>query len=407
MNYMESKKKGITLYDFLITILIITSLAFYDIKPIFLGVQAITVFYTVFILSTNGYKIKNHIFYYACWLVLFSTYSFLSLLWSAKENETALSCTLSVVQVGLIAICILIYAKDDKRLYGTVLNAFLLAGLVLCFRFFVSVPFKQWGKEERFSKDTIFGSNEPALVLAYASSFLMWRLFVLRKDKIKFNFKTVLYFFGIILFMFVSMMIGTKKGVFIFLINMLIFILCQAKNIISTVIRLLIAVMIAYVLYMIIMKVPILYKSIGYRFEGMIAGFLGEENVDGSTIARMNFAEDAIRVFKTSPLIGIGQDGYRYANSFYRTYSHNNYTEILANLGIIGAIIFYSLHLLIFRGIAKKREKILPLSIILTILILDIAMVSYSSEMVSVLLAMSFAMVHCAQEKNYIEKETR
>ena len=51
---------------------------------------------------------------------------------------------------------------------------------------------------------------------------------------------------------------------------------------------------------------------------------------------RSFFALEALSVFKENLFIGIGQDGYRYVNSREFTYSHNNYVEILANLGIVG-----------------------------------------------------------------------
>lgn len=61
---------------------------------------------------------------------------------------------------------------------------------------------------------------------------------------------------------------------------------------------------------------------------------------DGSSFVRMGMYREAVELFKTSKLFGIGFDQFRVLSSF-DTYSHSTYAEVLACGGILGCVVFF------------------------------------------------------------------
>ena len=379
-----SVKNKFTMYDFIISMLIISCIAFYDEKKIFLGTQMLALVMTF--AEFGRVSIKGELVRYIVWVFGFVLFSYISMIWASKLNDTVLTVTASVLQVGLIGICILVYCTQRYR-FERVINVIVLSGIILCLRFYVSVPSSQWGLRERLSKDTIFGSNNPAMALAYASVLVIWKRTRCETKKQKKIFTSYLY---IIIFMFVSMMTGTKKGILIFAIGFVIISLSRADDLLSLIKRIVVIAIVIGLMYWLIINIDVLYNSIGYRIEAMVMGLQGGES-DRSTEQRMNFLQDAFNVFKENPLIGVGQDGYRYVNSYEFTYSHSNYTEILANLGIIGFGLYYWFIAYIF-GIAIKISKtnILPIVIIVIMCTIDISMISFERETTSIMLAIAY-----------------
>ena len=187
----------------------------------------------------------------------------------------------------------------------------------------------------------------------------------------------------VFVFMFVSLMTGTKKGILIFGIIVLSTFVLKSQNPLKLIFRIGISVFLVFVAFYIIMHVDLLYGAIGYRFERMIYQILGVNGiVDGSTRERVAFIKSAVHVFKENPIVGVGIDGFRYLNEIQHTYSHNNFTELLANLGIIGFAIYYSEY---FGIVVKSKYFIKNNQIVfvmaLAMIIADYGSVTYSSEL--------------------------
>lgn len=122
---------------------------------------------------------------------------------------------------------------------------------------------------------------------------------------------------------------------------------------------------------------PLEEVTLVQRLEGT---FEGKE-----TKKRSGLMEDALLVWQEKPVFGHGIDQYRYSGS-YTTYSHNNYTEILANFGVVGIVLFYSIYLVLFvrslSGIAQGSQAAwVIMATLISIVLMDLARVSYSSRM--------------------------
>ncbi len=125
-----------------------------------------------------------------------------------------------------------------------------------------------------------------------------------------------------------------------------------------------------------------------------------------------------MNMFKEHPIIGSGGNSFitrmRLIGYTHIAYSHNNYTEMLCTLGIIGFIIYYSKWLLTLFKLLKINKKnknnkikdkkaILFLVIIVLFLILDYGSVSYVLEFNMFMLCLIDMYLSIEEEKNLIE----
>lgn len=115
---------------------------------------------------------------------------------------------------------------------------------------------------------------------------------------------------------------------------------------------------------------------------------------EASTVGRNIYRMIAMDMFRMRPLTGFGIDGfhcyladhpYTYTTFAVRAvYSHCNYTELLADFGILGFIFYYILHFNILKRILKFYKENnyfrLTLIIILATLVLDYGGISFQSN---------------------------
>ena len=93
--------------------------------------------------------------------------------------------------------------------------------------------------------------------------------------------------------------------------------------------------------------------------------------IDASTNTRINMIKYGFEMFKSNPILGVGIGNYAYYGYhiyglFAEVYSHNNYIEMLSNIGIVGFISYYfytSLYMYKVEKISEyfnwKRENIM------------------------------------------------
>src|SRR5690606_24187536 len=114
---------------------------------------------------------------------------------------------------------------------------------------------------------------------------------------------------------------------------------------------------------------PLEDRTIVKRMEGTLQG--KETDVRGGLIT------DAIEKWWEKPVVGYGIDQYRVVSK-YSAYSHNNYTELLASLGVIGLVLYYAIFVVLVskavRGVIRGSDASWTvLAIILVLLLMDVA----------------------------------
>lgn len=148
------------------------------------------------------------------------------------------------------------------------------------------------------------------------------------------------------------------------------------------------------------------------RIENFYLFLQGGQVTEGSIETRKAMLSRAAELWKEKPFLGWGIDQYR-AVSGFGTYSHNNFSEILVNNGILGLIIYYSIFLVIFIfSIKMSPEKSgnLKYWLLITIIIIfinDFGMVTYYSKVNWILLGSLFGVLQLGinREREIVSSE--
>ncbi|MDP1904058.1 MAG: O-antigen ligase family protein [Pseudomonadota bacterium] len=125
------------------------------------------------------------------------------------------------------------------------------------------------------------------------------------------------------------------------------------------------------------------------RFANISSYFTGAEFVvrEQSVILRAEMIEKGISLWQQSPVFGWGFDAFRHISG-YGTYSHSNHVELLANYGLIGYIMYYSIYISLVFSMLKhsktnsnvKDLKVTILLLVGLVFIAGISNVSYYSK---------------------------
>lgn len=256
--------------------------------------------------------------------------------------------------------------------------------------------------ESRFV-GTLDNSNTLAIYL-FLTIFLS--MYYINKNPILFYSKYLLSF-NILFVMYTLTATGSKKGIILTIILILIYLVSNIrldKTIFTKLIKFILIFTIIIFTVKEIVNLELLIDNFDRIIKRMTLAYEGISGIGGdtSTTDRLVLIEIAFEHFLSNPLFGIGNTSF---TAMYGFYAHNNYVDLLANLGIIGFLIYYSIHVLLIIKILKIKEasiKFLFLFFILTILLMDIALVSYYSKILIIILSLIYFLIEkeLANEKN-------
>lgn len=150
------------------------------------------------------------------------------------------------------------------------------------------------------------------------------------------------------------------------------------------------------VAFLVVLFAPIIWSRV-QDVPAIRRAMLYYEGSEASADNRVIMAEEAIELWKEKPIFGQGAGQFA-ALTKWGAYSHNDYTELLCNLGGFGLLLYYSLHLMIiglsvrpaFAGSPKHQAA---LAIVLLMLLMDTATVSYVSKTSWICVALAGALV--------------
>jgi O-antigen ligase len=133
--------------------------------------------------------------------------------------------------------------------------------------------------------------------------------------------------------------------------------------------------------------------------ESLFFFFSGEGSNEGSINMRSYMIKLGFEMFKNKLFIGHGIDNYRVLlsmNTGIETYAHNNYIELMVDVGIFGVTIYYLTHIILLRELfCISKETInktlcyVFISIIISYIILSCSLIYYDNKHFSILLALA------------------
>ena len=141
---------------------------------------------------------------------------------------------------------------------------------------------------------------------------------------------------------------------------------------------------------------------------------LSAQKKEGSWEMRQQMIQIGLQQFKKTPIFGIGFGSTHVLTDRYlghNTYLHNNFVEVLVSGGIIGFVLYYSMHWFVIKILWKLRaldkNVQLPLILMIVHLLSDFGTVSFYKKPTYVILTLGFLAVVMAkrQEKSKVDLE--
>jgi len=369
MNISKEKKEQIaSTLSVVVNILIIVYVSLLHISAVskvsnLLSLVFMFLICVVLFLREERFFIPQNLF----WLIAFSIFVAISLLWSqTPENGGYWRAFRTVPLLTIMTILLCNYFRSNEQTKVLVWAIFVM-GFALSF----ALIYYCGGIKNTLSllKNGLrLGGqveNENYLGMSIASSAVVAFYFVIHEKK----------YLSILAFLFLSVMafatgsrtglLGLVVGVILCVLFLLDFSKGKGKRNAIIIILALVAILLFFVL---LFTVPA-FNSIKARTLNMAKSLIGKEEVgDGSTNARLGMFRLGWEAFKEHPFGGVGAGSSCLISDYGDL--HNNYIEVLASFGIIGFILYfipYVISLIQLIPLAKKRNKLCFIAIIINI----------------------------------------
>ncbi len=340
---------------------------------------------------------------YTWWTIFFGVFALVSTKWAwNKIYAMAMSKTLLINGICMFALMNLIITDASK--VRLALKTCVCAPLILEIRVIIS-----GGLFVFLNARSIAGISGNALGLCAAFGACIAIYFIKMKTETLF-FK----FFFLINVMIVVLSASRKAFLCILIPLLFVFVLNNREHFFAILWKIIAAIVLIALAYIAVIKVPFLYNTVGHRMESMIAALFGNsQNADSSASTRMRLIAWGIEWFNQAPWFGHGIDNYRailvryhpdYPTSYY---AHNNYIELLVDVGIVGTFIYYWNYLSIFAKCIKKRKslsygELLFTGMLFSLMINEYGLVSYYDKYIQMLILL----IWCATDGYLKSKES-
>lgn len=322
-------------------------------------------------------------------LFLIASYS-----WSYKSTITVTGARSILTEYSTVLFVMLIVAcrfKDSNRIHRliVILN---LSTLVYCAYVFAGTPLSDWGRI--YIGDTIgIGKNAVGMRCAWG---MLYAFYLIKTSK-----KKMFYLLSISIFTLFVAFSGSRKAILIAVVGIAMFqLFCGGTRKLPR--NILIGVVILSVSLYLIYNNSLLYSIIGNRMESTLDALFRGGSGDGSMQERSYYKLQAMSMFYAKPILGFGINGFmarqQLIGYFRVAYSHCNYTELLANYGLIGFLLFYAprFYLAIRAFIKKLYKKDLLSSLffvaVIVQLVMDYEMVSYYNLFPQLIFCVAFSL---------------
>ena len=340
---------------------------------------------------------------YTLWIGSFVGLCFISILWAVRTTLVVESMKSMVVHV---AITFLLRGRirnneDLKKIIKVIIISIVINSVYLLITnkgMYAAQP----GFDDKTVRLGTEGDWNANGIGSLTSTAMVLSLYFFKEENSK--FRKCMYVAVVVLTVLVTLMTGSRTALIkVFTgVSCFLFLSSKGKRLPMTIIILFILVM----MYYLVMKVPFFYSIVGWRMEGLTNLFTGGGHVDHSAQIRNQFIYDAIAQWKKEPILGYGIDCYRVVNTVKANYySHNNFVEILADLGLIGFFVYYGGFFYCFKKLLSLRKndnlKWLFTSLLIIIMISDYGSVSYNSLLNHVSIMLMFAYVFINKKNRY------
>ena len=353
----------------------------------------------IFLVSGAGVMIFSKLYHHRLnksllfvWYFIFIVFSKLSALWAYAPEISALKY-IKFFSVIIITCLGMVQYVDTLEDLNRLLTVHLCISLTIMIVELIGTPTDQI--LGGYFGTTVSGNNSNTFGLLVMSSAVISFFKAYCKNQKAYYLLTAVFLFG-------SVISSSRKATSLSLLGILMVVFFSFKKK-HHILHLFVAAFTVAILFWLIMTNDTLYSVVGYRFTTLFSFLNDDESVKyGSLQKREFFVYYAKTLFEDSPFLGQGFANfselvYEKMNFIYRSYAHNNYWEILADLGVVGFVLYYWIYLYMLIKLAvsffKKtftEQKALAISLLIIELLLEVGVVAAWSIIEQVIVAFAF-----------------
>ncbi len=393
----ERESTARTVYEVCFVLNAITLFAFNNVK--FIGTATGIMMLLASMLIWLGRRDKRVIIpYNSVWYIAFTAFSAISTLWSSYTDTNIASYFLRMVVIIAMITSVSIYVdtpEDVERL----IKLYIMSMTAIVLLELATVPIDEWSNGYMGSHFSGSNSNGVAFLVFCAELMAFYEFYSRGKKG---------YILLVLLFLLFVILSGSRKAAFASVAGPLLFVLLSTyKKSYFLNIMLISALSVAVIFY--VFTDENAYNTIGKRFASMLSFWFENRThkVDNSLYMRSYYIQLAKEMFSESPIIGKGMGNFaRIIDETYNVagvYSHNNYWQILSELGIVGFLIYYSLYFVIVIKLIKNaffeksRLSLMFLTFMILLMVLETGLVTYNSKMPHVVIAIAYAATYVGE----------
>lgn len=359
---------------------------------LFVGLQAL------YILIKKEFVVN----YFAVGNLLFIVYNLgLIFLGYSINNTQSIAMVVTLIISLIINIMIISRLSDEQNwnyfIKGFITVSLLLAIYIITTNFNALLHARSVGVYDPFGLGVAYNANILGLSFSMAGVFSVYKYIESKKT---------IYLVLVPILLFLVLLTGSRKSLILFFVCFLIAMLLIYQDKRFRII--LITVASITLIYGLIINIPFLYNIVGIRVEAIIQGVINDEFTEASARTRDNLIGFGLELFKLQPYTGYGLDTFRLM-SWSGLYAHNNYLELLVSSGIYGTIIYYTIYIWIIVKlyILQKADLISKFlfAIMIYFIIGDYIIVSYSSHLLTMILAVCAARIQLYDPKKQYHKK--
>lgn len=398
-----------TIYEICFIVNTITLFAFNEVK--FIGtLTGVLMLFASMLLWIGRRAEKVTIPYNTIWYALFTAYAAASGLWSSYINAGMASYFLRMVVIVAMITSISIYVDKPEDL-ERIIKLYIFSMLVIVLMEFTTVPFDKWFEGSLGSHFSGSNPNGVAFLVFCAELMAFYEFYSRGKKR---------YILLVAIFLLFVILSSSRKATFASIAGPILFVLLLTykKNYFFNIITI---VTVATLIIFFIMTDENAYNAIGRRFASMFDFWFNDDHKsDNSLYMRSYYIELAKKMFAESPLFGKGMGNFaKIIDNVYSldgVYSHNNFWQILSELGLVGFLIYYSMYFVMIVRLAKgafinkSRINMLFLTFMILLVVLETGLVTYHSKMPHVVIAIAYAATYVGEmdgrQYRYIENNS-
>lgn len=317
-------------------------------------------------------------------IALFSSFSFVSGVWAINPS-TAFSRGLSLII--LFVFTVLVYQVFEPENISLIFKYIYIAGIAMTFFSIMDSGFASFYDaliQGKRMTGTMVAANTYGVYLSV--SFISGIHFLVRSNR------KILNFLGLGIVGMGLLSSNSRNAFIVCAIGLVLYWLICIPNteMIKKIRIIIIAGLLVYILYR-----YGLFDSIINRMNNLELDGTGDNSVNH----RMFMISFGLSQFLKSPIWGFGINNAQYLleSFFARTYLHNNYIELLVDVGLIGFLLYYSNYILTLKRMLfflkedKKNEGYASLLIVICLMLMvaDTSIVFYYNKLTYIFFAAS------------------